>query len=182
MMIRLSAAALLIAGSLAVAGCSNNDASPSASAQATVSASAPASSSPASAEPSGGGTASAPASSGEASPTASAGEAQAKDGILISLPSGNEFKPYMQLSDENAAQTLKLLDGADWEKKEGIAMQSSPTCKLSKLDGDRTTDIYYLFAADAAAYELVKETGGEYAKLSKSDSAALAKLLPLPKS
>ena len=46
--------------------------------------------------------------------------------------------------------------------------------------GDRQTDIYYLWTDDAAAYELVNETGGAYAKLSKKDSAELAKLLPLP--
>lgn len=86
----------------------------------------------------------------------------------------------MKIGKENAKKIIELLDGADWEKKESIPMSSSPTCKLAELSGDKQTDVYYVWTGNADAYELVKETGSGYAKLSKKDSAALAKLLPLP--
>lgn len=179
MRFRLTTAALLLSMSFTAVGCSQNDknADPSSSASMTSDASASATASgSASAKPSASDSTSAPSPSGA---TASDSNEETP-GILISLPAGNEFKSFMKISDESASKVIKLFDGADWEKKESIPMNTSPKCKIAKLAGDRQTDIYYLWTDDAAAYELVNETGGAYAKLSKKDSAELAKLLPLP--
>lgn len=181
MRIKLTAAALLLTASLAAAGCSNhnNDANPSSSAATAPEASASSSATASTAATATGSASAAP--SGEAPSSPAAGEGQSQYGILISLPSGNEYKSFMKISDADAAKVIKLLDGADWEKKDSIAMAASPTCKLAKLAGEQQKDTYYVWTGDPAAYELVKDTGGSaYAKLSKKDSAALAKLLPLP--
>ncbi|MDG0810831.1 hypothetical protein [Cohnella rhizosphaerae] len=185
MKLRITTAALLLSVSLAAAGCTNHDknaestssASPSPEATQTASgsasASAPASGSPQETEaaPSASPSASAPASSPD-------GEAADAPGFLISLPSGSEFKPFMQISEQSAKKVEAVLKSAEWEKKESVAMSTSPSYKLSALAGDKETDVYYVWTADADAYELVKEKGSGYVKLSKKDSAALAKLLP----
>lgn len=190
MKLRITTAALLLSVSLAAAGCTNHDknADPSSSASitpeatqtasgsasATATATLPASPSASDAVPSASGSAS------SSSPAASAGEAADAPGFLISLPSGSDFKPFMQISEQNAKKVDAVLDGANWEKKESVSMSASPSYKLSALSGDRETNVYYVWAGDADAYELVKENGSGYVKLSKKDSASLAKLLPLP--
>ncbi|WP_217595424.1 hypothetical protein [Cohnella sp. GbtcB17] len=183
MRLRITTAALLLSVSLAAAGCTNHDknaestasASPSPSATQTASESATAS---ASGSPQA--TDAAPSASGTApasSPAATAADADAP-GFLISLPSGSDYKPFMQISEQNAEKVEAVLSGADWQKKESVAMSASPSYKLSALAGDKETEVYYVWTTDADAYELVKENGSEYAKLSKKDSASLAKLLP----
>lgn len=185
MRLRITTAALLLSVSLAAAGCTNHDknaesiasASPSSGATQTASESA---SAPASASGSPQATDAAPTASGTApasSPAATPADADAP-GFLISLPSGNDFKPFMQISEQNAEKVEAVLNGADWQKKESVAMSASPSYKLSALAGDKETEVYYVWTTDADAYELVKEKGSEYAKLSKKDSASLAKLLP----
>ncbi|MFC3800354.1 hypothetical protein [Cohnella sp. GCM10012308] len=186
MKLRITTAALLLSVSLAAAGCANHDknADPTASASlspdttqsASESATATATASGSPAATDAAPTASASASASD--PAASAGEAADERGYLISLPSGSAYKPFMQISEQNAKKVEALLSDADWEKKESVSMPSAPSYKLSALAGDRETDVYYVWAGNADAYELVKENGTGYVKLSKKDSESLAKLLP----
>ncbi|MFD2334021.1 hypothetical protein ACFSR7_32610 [Cohnella sp. GCM10020058] len=186
MKLRITTAALLLTVSLAAAGCTNHDknADPTASASMSpgTTQSASGSASATATEPgSPTATEAAPSASASASastPAASAGENADAPGFLISLPSGSMYKPFMQISEENAKQVEAVLDDADWERKESVAMPSAPSYRLSALAGDRETDVYYVWAGNADAYELVKEKGSGYVKLSKKDSESLAKLLP----